>query len=95
MTNAVRIAVAVGAVALLGLFVKYSSCQPGDSWPAHEGQLRQTARLQVDLNRTDHVLLTSAKMRAGPPVPFSIFIGATMTNAPAAGMVLRFATFSR
>src|SRR5262245_36621807 len=38
---------------------------------------------------------TNPNIRAGPPVPFSILIGATITNPPAGGIVARLATFSR
>ena len=38
---------------------------------------------------------TSPKTRAGPPVPSSILIGATIRNAPAGGKLPRFAKFSK
>src|SRR6266850_2309653 len=46
-------------------------------------------------DRLLYLLPTSAKIRAGPPVPFSILIGATMSEAPAGGRLPRCATFSR
>ncbi len=47
MTKQAWLAIIVGSAVLVALLARYSSCAD-DPWPAHEGQLRQTARMSVD-----------------------------------------------
>src|SRR5262245_14566506 len=63
--------------------------------PPSPGRRGPLPALAGTCHRNCRYFLTSAKIRAGPPVPFSIFIGATMTKAPVGGMAPRLATFSR
>lgn len=41
------IAAAVAGTALVGLLIQYNVCREPSPWPAHDGQLRQTARLDA------------------------------------------------
>ena len=59
----------------------------------------QSPRNSFDFRKFRHAIPlyrdgTSAKIRTGPPDPPSSLIGAATTNAPVAGSMLKFATFS-